>query len=179
MNILFLNCRGLGEPRHVRILRNLLHKQEASLAFLWETKLLRKQTEFVRKECGFQSMFSVDRTGSSGGITLLWKDHLTVSLLTFSKYFIWSDCARSWREKTVAPHWDIWRARTWKTPRILEYSCIEREKRIALVLWRWSEWNHVSIRKVGQQPKIRSFDEELKWLHEFIWSVRYGFEGPK
>lgn len=44
--------------------------------------------EYVKRECGFDSMFAVDRDGNSGGIALLWKAQSSVSLLTFSKYLI-------------------------------------------------------------------------------------------
>lgn len=61
MNLLGWNCRGLGSPRIVRVLRDLSQKLE--LLFLSETLVDRIKIEALASSLGFANFFAVDRQG--------------------------------------------------------------------------------------------------------------------
>lgn len=70
------NVRGLGNPRAVRALGDLLRERRPNLVFLIETRKTVDQIEVVmRKLGGMYRCFKVNRgrTGG-GGIALLWRD---------------------------------------------------------------------------------------------------------
>nr|DAD49162.1 TPA_asm: hypothetical protein HUJ06_019099 [Nelumbo nucifera] len=57
------NCRGLGNPRAVHALRELIHSYKPDVIFLIETLV----------HIGFVGAFAVDRDERGGGIAFLWK----------------------------------------------------------------------------------------------------------
>ncbi|XP_074283536.1 uncharacterized protein LOC141608084 [Silene latifolia] len=76
MNLLSLNCRGLGNPAAVSGLRNLLRKEAPALVFLSETKLSGEEFRRVRASFDEYEGMEVDSVGRSGGLAFMWKKHV-------------------------------------------------------------------------------------------------------
>jgi hypothetical protein len=88
MNLLSLNCRGLGSPCAVWDLCQIAKENKARILFLMETKCSRVCVEVVRVKLGFTRAFMVDLVGRNGGLALLWKDDSEVEIQNFSRRHI-------------------------------------------------------------------------------------------
>ncbi|CAN0905267.1 Transposon TX1 uncharacterized 149 kDa protein [Linum grandiflorum] len=82
------NCRGLGNPRMVRVLDELIKVHRPEVVFLSETLVGDQKMEEIRVQIKFEGCFSVAATGHSGGLCLLWKDKAKVRVTRFNKHFI-------------------------------------------------------------------------------------------
>nr|DAD30368.1 TPA_asm: hypothetical protein HUJ06_009219 [Nelumbo nucifera] len=82
------NYRGLGNPRAVRTLRELIRSRKPDAIFLIETLVHVNKIEEIRIQIGFVGAFTVDRKGRGGGIAFLWKAPNTYSLLDYSNNHI-------------------------------------------------------------------------------------------
>ncbi|CAM8987641.1 unnamed protein product [Rhodiola kirilowii] len=82
------NCRGLGAPRAVRALKEVLRTCNPQLVGLIETKVNNSRWERLKLQLGFRNCFMVERRGLAGGLALLWNDDVDVSILNFSTYHI-------------------------------------------------------------------------------------------
>ena len=80
MSLLSLNCRGLGNPQTVRELHALVKQEGPALVFLLETRLEVKNLDPLRIKLGFHGVVGVDRTGTGGGLALIWKEGWQVSV---------------------------------------------------------------------------------------------------
>ncbi|KAL3825323.1 hypothetical protein ACJIZ3_021352 [Penstemon smallii] len=87
MSCLAWNCRGLGAPRKVRTLGNLIRENSPQLVFLSETKLPARKIELIRRRFELHGV-AVDSRGLSGGLALLWPKEMNVVLQSFSKNHI-------------------------------------------------------------------------------------------
>ncbi|XP_031104893.1 uncharacterized protein LOC116009862 [Ipomoea triloba] len=67
MSTLSWNCRGLGNPRTVREVVDLVSRKKPEFVFLMETKVGRLHAERLRVKLGFEGLFYVDNVGLSGG----------------------------------------------------------------------------------------------------------------
>ncbi|VFQ64823.1 unnamed protein product [Cuscuta campestris] len=85
MSTLSWNCRGLGNPRTVREVVDVVSSKKPDFVFLMETKVNREHAERLRIKIEFEGLFYVDRTGLGGGLALLWKRNNTAQLLSYSK----------------------------------------------------------------------------------------------
>lgn len=81
MNCISWNCRGLGNPRTVRALYDLIKDHKSSFLFLIETISVAKKIEEFRVRFGFDYCFSVDKVGRGGGLAVLWKRPLQFQML--------------------------------------------------------------------------------------------------
>ncbi|KAA3469443.1 reverse transcriptase [Gossypium australe] len=88
MKSLCWNVLGLGSPRAVRRLCFLVKQHNPHLLFLMETKLDKKRMEKVRRKCGFVHGIEVEAEGSRGGLCMAWKNDISVSLRSFSRWHI-------------------------------------------------------------------------------------------
>ncbi|CAM8976493.1 unnamed protein product [Rhodiola kirilowii] len=88
MTILAWNCRGLGTPLAIRALQDVVRTSKSPVVGLIETKATKEKCEQVRVKLGFKSCFSVPARGKSGGLALLWKAELEVTVLNFSFHHI-------------------------------------------------------------------------------------------
>ncbi|GLT53218.1 hypothetical protein SLA2020_265040 [Shorea laevis] len=78
------NCRGLGNPRTVRDLCQMVKDKKPRFLFLMETKIKQHRLQHVRIKLGFEGLMAVDPVGLSGGIALLWRDAREVEIQNFS-----------------------------------------------------------------------------------------------
>ena len=88
MSILSWNCRGLGQPRTVHVLTDLVKHKKPSFVFLMETLCYRNQLECLKNKLGFENMFVVDRVGRSGGLALLWDGNYEAHLIKYATNFV-------------------------------------------------------------------------------------------
>ncbi|KAK6146582.1 hypothetical protein DH2020_020451 [Rehmannia glutinosa] len=94
MNILSWNCRGLGNPRTIRELRELIRIKSPHLVFLCETKSNHSSIDKLKNSLNLHGI-SVESNGRSGGLALLWRKNIQVSLRVFSSHFIDVNCTTS------------------------------------------------------------------------------------
>lgn len=72
MNAIAWNCRGLGNARAVRSLRDLVKSRKPNILFLIETLSKEDRIKHLCSSLGFEIFFPVDSCGRSGGLALLW-----------------------------------------------------------------------------------------------------------
>ena len=94
------NYHGLGNPRAILVLKDLLVSRKPTIIFLIETLVNANKIEEIKRKLGFVGSFCVDRIGRSSGLALLWHDSINVNIRSFSKSYIdaevVSDCSNSW-----------------------------------------------------------------------------------
>ncbi|TXG48900.1 hypothetical protein EZV62_024775 [Acer yangbiense] len=78
------NIRRLRNPHAFMALSRLLKKHSLDFIFLSETKVFRRKATSIKELFRFGDGFSVDCKGRSGGLMLLWKKDLLVTILYFS-----------------------------------------------------------------------------------------------
>ncbi|KAG2706415.1 hypothetical protein I3760_05G103200 [Carya illinoinensis] len=88
MKCLSWNLRGLGNPRSIRTLRDLITKEAPDLFFWQKMKIKARQVEFCKFKFGFSNCFGVDCVGRSGGLVLFWKDELNLSIINYTHHHI-------------------------------------------------------------------------------------------
>ena len=89
MNILCWNCRGLGNPRAVRMLRHWSHVYSLDLLFVSETMISAFVAENLKTKLGFNCAIGVDSEGNSGGLCVFWKgEKVCFDLVSFCKHHI-------------------------------------------------------------------------------------------
>ena len=80
MNPIAWNCRGLGNPRAIRALKELIQMKDPKLIFFMETKVKESRMMKLKYSLGFKNCVAVDCTGKSGGLAMLWTDDVLVEL---------------------------------------------------------------------------------------------------
>ena len=97
MNAIVWNCRGIGNPRTVDGLKGIISLTNPSIIFLCETLCKPGEMENVKKAIGWKNCFSVacriiekkkGGVSRAGGLCLLWKEEVSVSLRSFSDHHI-------------------------------------------------------------------------------------------
>lgn len=73
MNLLSWNCRGLGNPRTVRVLGDVVKSLKPTFLFLSETKLQGEEIKELSERYGFVEYYAVDKVGQGGGLEVMWK----------------------------------------------------------------------------------------------------------
>lgn len=100
MSCIFWNVRGLGNPRAFRELKRLVAEKKPSLLFLCETRKRDINKSQWLSLLGFNGCFVVNSRGRSGGLCLMWKDPVDVTIHSYSQGHI--DCmvtlnSKKWR----------------------------------------------------------------------------------
>lgn len=88
MSILSWNCRGAGGPRKRRFLNKILWATKASIAFVSETKCSLKKSKRVLPDLALQNHCCVSARGRSGGLWLLWGEHVSLQVISKSRSLI-------------------------------------------------------------------------------------------
>ena len=88
MKIVAWNCRGLGNRSAVRGLLGMQKSEGADILFLSETKLDERRMQKFRWLLGLPNMLVQNGEGKGGGIAVMWRRGVDVSLRHMSKYYI-------------------------------------------------------------------------------------------
>jgi hypothetical protein len=88
MIVLSWNYQGLGNPRPVRDLGFLIKDKKPNLVFLMETKLMNKETLYLKNKFSFDNLFTVDCIRRSGGLALFWRNSDEVEIQNYSTWHI-------------------------------------------------------------------------------------------
>ncbi|CAM8951481.1 unnamed protein product [Rhodiola kirilowii] len=84
MRIISWNCRGVGGPRAVRSICDVVSTHRPSILGLVKTKKSDEEWEALRCKLGFKGCLSIRSRGKAGGLALLWGQEVDVDLLSFS-----------------------------------------------------------------------------------------------
>ncbi|KAL9148724.1 hypothetical protein ABFS82_12G060900 [Erythranthe guttata] len=87
MSCLFWKCQGLGGPLTIHEIGAMLQKFHPSLVFISETKSTPRFVNILKGRWNYDGI-CVNREGLFGGLALLWKKDMNVTLLSFSKNHI-------------------------------------------------------------------------------------------
>ncbi|CAM8920955.1 unnamed protein product [Rhodiola kirilowii] len=87
MKLLSWNCRGVGGPRAVRSLRDVVRTHRPSILGLIETKE-DGDWELLKHSLGFKDCWVVSSQGRSGGLALMWTEEVDVQFCSKSRCHI-------------------------------------------------------------------------------------------
>lgn len=110
MSYISWNCRGVGNPRTVRALNDLIRDHKPSFIFVIETISIASRIEELRVRFSFEQCFSIDKIGRSGGLAVLWKHPIRCQITSYSQNHIdvimVEDNVESWRLSCFYGHLD-------------------------------------------------------------------------
>ncbi|GLT53039.1 hypothetical protein SLA2020_263360 [Shorea laevis] len=180
MSLLSWNCRGLGNPRIVHNLCQMVKEKRPRFLFLMETKIRQKRMHLIRNKIGFDGMVAVDSIGLSGGLALLWQEANEVSIQNYSLRHIsvvitTIDSVRSWRLTGFYGHPD-WASReeSWQ---LLSY-LHTFQPHDWLCVGDFNEITDHSEKKGGARRNRRQM-EMFRSTLEACQLLDLGFRGPK
>ncbi|KAL9661153.1 hypothetical protein QQ045_025975 [Rhodiola kirilowii] len=84
MIVLCWNCRGMGNARTVRALKDAIDSHHPQVVCLIETKLHHVRWEWLRVKLGYRNCFVVDPRGSAGGLAVLWRSEVGLLIRNYS-----------------------------------------------------------------------------------------------
>lgn len=84
MKLISWNVHRFENLRTIGALCKLIFVEDPKLVFITETKYFAGQLEKIRVRCRIARYFGVNRVGLEGGLGLLWKEKVAISLLSFS-----------------------------------------------------------------------------------------------
>ncbi|KAF5458321.1 hypothetical protein F2P56_022356 [Juglans regia] len=126
MKIMSWNSRGLGNPREVRALRDLVWREDPNIVFVMETRSVYSRMEILKVQLGFPCFLTVGSIGRSGGLCLFWRQEVSLVLKSYSQFHfdvVASDpiSGVSWRLSTIYRHPEInLRRDTWALLHLLK-----------------------------------------------------------
>ena len=82
------NCRGLGNPRSVGMLRSLVRRWDPEVVFLSETKMTIAGMRKLKMKLGFVNGLYVQRKGRGGGLAMYWKKEVNLEIKSYSRHHI-------------------------------------------------------------------------------------------
>lgn len=88
MNYISWNYRGLGNPRQVREVSDLVKAKDPNLVFLMENRKKKSYLEQLHCRLIFDNLFIVPRKNLGGGLALLWSNDINLHIRTFSPQHI-------------------------------------------------------------------------------------------
>lgn len=84
MILLSWNCREFVNSLTVQDLHQLVKDKSSGMVFLMETLLQNTKLEGLRRKLGFKGCLGVEPIGRSGGLAVLWKQHVNFEFHNFS-----------------------------------------------------------------------------------------------
>ncbi|XP_062152034.1 uncharacterized protein LOC133860439 [Alnus glutinosa] len=180
MSLLCWNCRGLGNPRTVRVLHHLVKEKKPNVVFLIETLCRGNTMEKIICKLGFEGLFVVNPIGRSGGLALLWKENLFLEIFNYSRQHINAiirneDGSPGWKFTgfygfpNAARRWESWELlRLLKTFQPSAWLCAEDFNEIL----DQSEKQGAALRRISQINQFRRALEDCD-LSDL------GFSGPR
>lgn len=88
MKLLAWNSQGLGGALTANQLKEFCRIHSPQLVFLSETKNQFCRVDFIRKFVGMDCSQIVNPVGTAGGLAVLWKSDLKVSIIHSSSFFV-------------------------------------------------------------------------------------------
>ncbi|CAN0914972.1 hypothetical protein LINGRAHAP2_LOCUS28862 [Linum grandiflorum] len=88
MIVMSWNCRGMGQPRAVRVLGELVETHRPGVVILLETFVNKSRMETIRTDLKLGGCFAVDADGHSGGVCVLWQEGEEVKVIGFGRNLI-------------------------------------------------------------------------------------------
>ena len=88
MRIIGWNYRGIYKTSTVQALRAQIKGAKPNILFLCETKVSEDRMDKVLNSIGFSKKLVVDAKNTTGGLCLMWKSSVSVSLVDFNKDLI-------------------------------------------------------------------------------------------
>ncbi|PPR87249.1 hypothetical protein GOBAR_AA33441 [Gossypium barbadense] len=82
------NCRGLGSSATIWELKQLIVANNPDIIFLCETKMNAAEFQRVKNRCRLQNRLVVNAEGRRGGLAMMWKDEIAVTIQNYSKHHI-------------------------------------------------------------------------------------------
>ncbi|XP_074346127.1 uncharacterized protein LOC141684889 [Apium graveolens] len=80
MNAIAWNCRGVGSPRTVRLLKEMIKSRKPDVLFLSETLADNNKIDCLAAKIGFVNFFSVEKHGRGEGLVVFWSNKINVSI---------------------------------------------------------------------------------------------------
>ncbi|XP_030931655.1 uncharacterized protein LOC115957525 [Quercus lobata] len=84
MNCISWNCRGLGRPRAVLELTEMVKKYSPSIIFLMETRSKDSTLKNLRSKLNLENVHIVPRHNTGGGLALYWKNGTDLHIIDSS-----------------------------------------------------------------------------------------------
>lgn len=101
MSTLAWNCRGLGKPRTIRLLKEITQQIKPNIIFLTETLAKQNKVQELCKQINYAGYWVVEAQGHSGGLALLWKNegscHIRSSGTNFIDFEVENEQVGRWR----------------------------------------------------------------------------------
>lgn len=88
MRVLSWNCQGLGATLTGENLKRLCKKQQPEILFLMETRQSEDRIREWKRKLKFSDYFVVNPLRTGGGLAILWRDTVQVSILDWSPNYI-------------------------------------------------------------------------------------------
>ena len=88
MNCLNWNNRGLGQPREILELTDLVKKHSPSILFLMETRAKDHKLKTLCSKLHLENVFIESRVNTRGGLALYWKDGINLKVLDSTPTFV-------------------------------------------------------------------------------------------
>jgi len=88
MNCISWNCRGLGRPRAVQELTELVRKHSPSIFFLMETKAKDDHVKKLKSKLQLDNVHIVPQHNIGGRLALFWRNKINISILDSSPLHI-------------------------------------------------------------------------------------------
>ena len=82
------NCRGLGNPRSVGVLRECVQRWDPKVVFLSEKKKNITGMKRVKVKLDFVNGFYVQRKGKGWGLAMFWRKEINLEIKSYSKHRI-------------------------------------------------------------------------------------------
>ncbi|CAM8923278.1 unnamed protein product [Rhodiola kirilowii] len=88
MRCLSWNCQGLGRPRTVCALKEIIRVKSPQILGIIETKKRDKDFNRLKYGLGFQNCFAVSSCGKARGLAVLWDDSIDLRVIGYSQRHI-------------------------------------------------------------------------------------------
>ena len=186
MSLLVWNCCGLKNPRTVKELGDYIRAKDPTVVFLTETWADSARLDQVLRNFDFRNKWSVESGNRGGGLILLWKEGIKITVEDSLKYcidvLVEKNTPREWRftgfyrESVTARRHEAWsKLRTLNDKPHIPWLCAGDFNEIT----RQEEKVGGAVRAHGQMQAFKDVIDECKFMDlgyigpNFTWSKHY------